>query len=74
MRFCTTCSCLERLRSKCPLNVREQAPEIEWRKIAGLRDVLAHGYFRIDLSIIRDVAYHKLDVVVAAVERLLAEV
>ncbi len=56
-----------------PADVSDQAPEIEWRKIAGLRDVLAHGYFRIDLSIIRDVAYRKLDVVAAAVERLLAE-
>jgi len=26
-----------------PENIREEASDIEWRKIAGIRDVLAHG-------------------------------
>ncbi len=57
-----------------PAEVRAAAPEIDWRKIAGLRDVLAHGYFALDLSIIRDVIEHKLDAVEAAAERLLGEI
>jgi uncharacterized protein with HEPN domain len=31
------------------------APAIAWRRIAGLRDVLAHAYFGIDEDIIWDV-------------------
>jgi uncharacterized protein with HEPN domain len=40
--------------------VREKYPSIEWRKIAGLRDVAIHAYFTIDLRIIWDVVQNKL--------------
>lgn len=56
-----------------PPAIRASASDIEWRKIAGLRDVLAHGYFSVDLSIIRDVVENKLDSLQAAAERLLED-
>ena len=34
---------------------RRDHPSIEWRKIAGLRDMLIHVYFGIDLEIVWDV-------------------
>jgi uncharacterized protein with HEPN domain len=40
--------------------VREQYPAIEWRKITGLRDIVAHQYFNVDLEIVWDVVQHKL--------------
>jgi hypothetical protein len=30
-------------------DVTSRAPQIEWRKVCGIRDVLAHAYFGVDL-------------------------
>lgn len=43
-----------------PQETRDLAPEIEWRKIAGLRDLLAHAYFQIDDEIIWDIIQNKV--------------
>ncbi len=32
--------------------VKSRFPEVPWRRISGLRDVVAHGYFTIDYEII----------------------
>ena len=38
-----------------PPEVRAQHPEIDWQKIAGLRDIVVHEYFGLDVEIIWDV-------------------
>jgi len=43
-----------------PESVRAKHPYVEWRKIAGLRDIIAHEYFGISLHIIWDVLENKL--------------
>jgi uncharacterized protein with HEPN domain len=43
-----------------PETIRNGNAEIEWRKIAGFRDVLAHGYFGLDEDIIWDVVTNKI--------------
>ena len=35
-----------------PAEVRQKHPEIPWKKMAGLRDKVIHGYFGVDLFII----------------------
>ena len=54
-----------------PEETRRAAPEIEWRKIAGLRDVLVHAYFSVDLDIVWDVVESKVPDLHHAVARLL---
>lgn len=57
---------------RVPEAVRQRAADVEWRKIAGMRDVLAHAYFQIDLAIVWDAAHHKVPSCVEPIRRLLA--
>lgn len=43
-----------------PESIRAEYPNVEWKKIAGLRDILAHHYFEVDLDIVWDIVQNKL--------------
>ncbi len=43
-----------------PEQITQQQSDVEWRKIAGLRNILIHHYFGIDVGIIWDVVQNKL--------------
>jgi uncharacterized protein with HEPN domain len=55
-----------------PAEVRAQHPEVEWRGMAGLRDVLAHEYFGVDDEVIWDVVKNKLPELIAQLQKVLA--
>ena len=44
---------------------------IPWRKIAGFRNVLTHGYLSIDLELVWDVVEHNLEELANAAEKML---
>jgi len=56
-----------------PADVRARCPEIDWRRIAGLRDVLAHAYFAIDNETLWDIITNKVPQLLAHVARLSAQ-
>jgi len=45
---------------KLPDNIKEKYPNVAWRKLGGLRDILIHHYFGIDEDIIWDVLANKI--------------
>ncbi len=53
-----------------PQDLRAKAPDIEWRKISGMRDLIAHAYFDVDIEIVWDVVTTKLGPLADGVRRL----
>jgi uncharacterized protein with HEPN domain len=56
---------------KIPEDMRQKHVGIDWRKIAGLRDILIHEYFGIDVEIIWDIVQNKLPSLEASIRSML---
>ncbi len=56
--------------SGLPEDVCKRCPEIEWRKIVTLRNLLIHAYFAVNLEIVWDIVTTKLEPLSRAVDTL----
>jgi uncharacterized protein with HEPN domain len=54
-----------------PQAVRLQHSEVDWKRMAGLRDILIHRYFGVDAQIIWDVIQNKLPILEEHIRRIL---
>lgn len=43
-----------------PADFKDRYPAVEWKQVAGLRDVMAHGYYRVDFEVIWEIITDKL--------------
>jgi len=50
---------------------RQQHPEIHWREMAGMRDVIVHKYDQLDFDVVWDVVQNKLSELLSSIEVLL---
>lgn len=55
---------------RVPDEVRSLAPEIPWKRVAGMRDVVAHQYDRLDLGVIWKTVHEDLPRIESCIIRL----
>lgn len=53
-----------------PEDFQKEHPEIAWRKIVGMRNILAHEYFGVDLKVVWDTAVNKIPVLKEELSKL----
>jgi uncharacterized protein with HEPN domain len=56
---------------KLPMEFRKENPEVEWNKISGLRDILIHEYFGINLEIVWDVVSNKIPALKESIKKIM---
>jgi uncharacterized protein with HEPN domain len=53
-----------------PTEIRDKAPKLEWRRVTGLRDIVAHAYFGIDNAILWDIVSVKVPELIETLQGL----
>jgi len=48
----------------------EQYPQIEWRKIKGIRDFISHHYFDLDAEVIFGICQNHIDILLATLKTM----
>ncbi|MBI5216088.1 MAG: DUF86 domain-containing protein [Ignavibacteriae bacterium] len=61
---------IEEAVKRLPTNVKSMSPETPWKKIAGMRDVLIHEYFGVDLKLTWQVVKKELQPLKDTVEKI----
>jgi uncharacterized protein with HEPN domain len=56
-----------------PQEIRAAYPDVPWRDMAGLRDIIVHRYFGLQKDVIWKVVHEDLPRLLAQVERILEE-
>ncbi|HAZ28402.1 MAG TPA: hypothetical protein DCY48_01340 [Candidatus Magasanikbacteria bacterium] len=57
-----------------PLAIRHTYPEIPWRDVAGMRDILIHEYYRVDLPTAWEVAIRDLPKLKRQIQNLIRHI
>jgi uncharacterized protein with HEPN domain len=55
-------------------NLKLKFPDVEWRRIVGFRNFLAHEYFGIDLELVWDIVNNKIPRLKILIQNILSEI
>lgn len=58
---------------KVPADFKDEHSDVDWKRIAGMRDKLIHDYFGVDYHIVWDVATNKLPELRQKIEEIMKE-
>jgi uncharacterized protein with HEPN domain len=58
--------------NKVSTEVQKAAPNLPWRQIVNMRNIIVHSYWLIDLEIIADVIENRLGPLIEELEKLIA--
>jgi uncharacterized protein with HEPN domain len=56
-----------------PDDFKANHPELDWRRMAGTRDRLIHGYFSVDFELVWDIIQTKIPTLDAGIRRILKQ-
>ncbi len=57
-----------------PIDLKKKYSYVDWKKIAGLRDILIHEYFGVDLKIIWDIVINKIPELKESIKKISKEI
>ncbi|MFI5021705.1 MAG: DUF86 domain-containing protein [Alphaproteobacteria bacterium] len=56
-----------------PVGFRERYPDVPWRKMAGMRDVLTHQYEGISAQVLYNTATQEIDAIIEQIAAIIGE-
>ncbi|MEX2681682.1 MAG: DUF86 domain-containing protein [Candidatus Sigynarchaeota archaeon] len=59
--------------SVLPRNVTSTHSEVQWKQVVGMRDIIAYGYFKVDLNIIWTTISENLPKLHPVIEKMISE-
>ncbi len=70
MKLIATGESLKRIDHITERSLLRQYPEVEWKKIKGIRDFLSHHYFDLDADVIFDICQEHIDTLLITLKRI----